>query len=61
MILLAAAFVLAGVLVLKDNPSRRRPSDSVLYRTDEIVVSGVLFILGATLAALALFGLRPQS
>ena len=56
MLLLALAFIAAGVLVFKIKRPRPRPQDYRLYRVDEIAVSTVLFLLGACMFVLKFAG-----
>jgi|WetSurMetagenome_2_1015567.scaffolds.fasta_scaffold1320582_2 hypothetical protein len=56
MLLLALAFIGAGVLVFKAKRPGVRPRDSRLYRVDEVAVSTVLFLLGVCMLVLEFAG-----
>jgi hypothetical protein len=56
MLLLASAFIGAGVLVFKVRRPFPRPRDSRLYRVDELAVSTVLFLLGVCMLVLEFAG-----
>jgi hypothetical protein len=56
MLLLAVAFIGAGVVVLKVKRPCPCHQDSRLYRVDEVAVSTVLFLLGACMLVLGFAG-----